>query len=341
MDRLNSRAFASGCTIDLAGVAVRVELGTERRGEAFEELLGTLELTFADPSIRVSWIETPISVPDRPSEYPHEGLDSWQEGTRAIYRHAGVTAVAEDQTIELGGDEDDLMPPFRYVFEPALTHVLARTGRFMLHAGAVARDGAALLLIGDSGQGKSTLCWAAAQDGWSLLSDDHTIVRATDGGYELIGLPKPLAVPEEVLTEPMGGAGRAPGTASTPVPGDDAGAGLAPACSDDSPSARRYGGGRVGAECSVGAAGSADRFLRSAGRRRSVAAILSARREPGSRASVGPRSRLRSGHAPQGGGWLARRRSATCRRRPVTLRHQYGTRVSGKCASIRERGGIA
>ena len=204
MDRLNSRAFASGCTIDLAGVAVRVELGTERRGEAFEELLGTLELTFADPSIRVSWIETPISVPDRPSEYPHEGLDSWQEGTRAIYRHAGVTAVAEDQTIELGGDEDDLMLPFRYVFEPALTHVLARTGRFMLHAGAVARDGAALLLIGDSGQGKSTLCWAAAQDGWSLLSDDHTIVRATDGGYELIGLPKPLAVPEEVLTEPMG-----------------------------------------------------------------------------------------------------------------------------------------
>lgn len=204
MDRLNSRAFASGCTIDLAGVAVRVELGHQRRADAFEELLGTLELTDAEPEVQVSWTDDAAVVPDRPSEYPHEGLDSWQEGTRAIYRHAGVTAVAEDQTIELGGDEEDLILPFRYVFEPALTHVLARTGRFMVHSGAVARDGVALLLIGDSGQGKSTLCWAAAENGWSLLSDDHTIVRATDDGYELIGLPKPLAVPEEVLTEPIG-----------------------------------------------------------------------------------------------------------------------------------------
>jgi hypothetical protein len=204
MDRLNSRAFASGCTVDLAGVAVRVELGSERRGDAFEELLGTLELTDDDPQIEVSWTDEPVDVPDRPSEYPHEGLDSWQEGGRAIYRHAGVTAVAEDSSIELGGDDENLLLPFRYVFEPALTHVLARTGRFMLHSGAIARDGRAMLLIADSGQGKSTLCWAAAQHGWSLLSDDHTIVRPTDDGYELIGLPKPLAVPEEVLTEDIG-----------------------------------------------------------------------------------------------------------------------------------------
>ena len=204
MDLLNSRAFASGCTVDLAGVAVRVELGSEHRGEAFEELLGTLDPSEAEPQITVTWMEEMAAVPDRASEYPHPGLDSRQEGGRAIYRHAGVTAVAEDQTIVLGGHEDDLLLPFRYVFEPALTHVLARTGRFMLHSGAVARDGQALLLIGDSGQGKSTLCWAAAENGWSLLSDDHTVVRPTDDGYELIGLPKPLAVPEEALTEDIG-----------------------------------------------------------------------------------------------------------------------------------------
>lgn len=205
MERLSSRAFASGCTVDLAGVPVRVELGSERRGEVFEELLGTLEPSDAAPQIHVTWVEAPATVPARESEYPHAGLDSWQEGARAIYRHAGVTAVAEDNAIELGGDEDPLLLPFRYVFEPALTHVLARTGRFMLHSGSVARDGQALLLIGDSGQGKSTLCWAAAQNGWSLLSDDHTIVRpAEGGGYELIGLPKPLAVPEEVLDEEIG-----------------------------------------------------------------------------------------------------------------------------------------
>jgi len=204
MERLSSRAFASGCTVDLAGVAVRVQLGSERRGEAFEELLGTLDPTDATPEVEVTWRDAPATVPSRPSEYPHEGLDSWQEENRAIYRHAGVTAVAQDQAIELGGDDEQLLLPFRYVFEPALTHVLARTGRFMLHSGAVARDGQALLLIADSGQGKSTLCWAAAQHGWSLLSDDHTIVRPSGDGFELIGLPKPLAVPEEVLDEEIG-----------------------------------------------------------------------------------------------------------------------------------------
>lgn len=204
MERRSSRAFASGCTVDLAGVPVRVELGDERRGEAFEELLGTLDPSEAEPQIEVTWRDAAATVPQRESEYPHPGLDSWQEGSQAIYQARGVTAVTEDRTIELGGDEDDLLLPFRYVFEPALTHVLARTGRFMLHSGAVARDGQALLLIADSGQGKSTLCWAAAQHGWSLLSDDHTIVRPTDEGFELIGLPKPLAVPEEVLDEEIG-----------------------------------------------------------------------------------------------------------------------------------------
>lgn len=204
MERLSSRAFASGCTVDLAGLPVRVALGTERRGEAFEELLGTLDPSDATPEVEVTWTDDAASVPDRPSEYPHPGLDSWQEGGLAIYQANGVTAVTEDNRIQLGGNEPDLLLPFRYVFEPALTHVLARTGRFMLHSGAVARDGQALLLIADSGQGKSTLSWAAAQNGWSLLSDDHTIVRPTDGGFELIGLPKPLAVPEEVLDEEIG-----------------------------------------------------------------------------------------------------------------------------------------
>jgi hypothetical protein len=191
--------------VDLAGVAVHVALGEQRRGEAFEELLGTLEPTDAAPEIEVRWVDAAAAIPDRPSEYPHPGLDWWQEGARAIYQARGVTAVAEEHSITLGGDDEALLLPFRYVFEPALTHVLARTGRYMLHSGAVARDGRALLLIADSGQGKSTLCWAAAQHGWSLLSDDHTIVRpAEGGGIELIGLPKPIAIPEEVLDEDVG-----------------------------------------------------------------------------------------------------------------------------------------
>ena len=92
MERLNSRAFASGCTVDLAGLAVRVELGNDRRGDAFEELLGTLEPSDAEPEVEVTWVDAPASVPDRPSEYPHAGLDSWQEGGAA-----GVFALTDSE----------------------------------------------------------------------------------------------------------------------------------------------------------------------------------------------------------------------------------------------------
>jgi len=41
-----------------------------------------------------------------------------------------------------------------------------------LHAACVARDGAGTLLCGDSGAGKSSLAYACARRGWTLVSDD-------------------------------------------------------------------------------------------------------------------------------------------------------------------------
>ncbi len=41
-----------------------------------------------------------------------------------------------------------------------------------LHAACVARDGAGSLLCGDSGAGKSSLAYACARRGWTLVSDD-------------------------------------------------------------------------------------------------------------------------------------------------------------------------
>ena len=49
----------------------------------------------------------------------------------------------------------------------------------MLHAAVLAKDGAALLLPGLPGSGKSTLCAYLMHNGWRLLSDEFTLIRGS------------------------------------------------------------------------------------------------------------------------------------------------------------------
>ena len=51
----------------------------------------------------------------------------------------------------------------------------------MLHASTVALDGRAVLISGPSGSGKSDLTLRLLDRGFSLVSDDQTIVRRDDG----------------------------------------------------------------------------------------------------------------------------------------------------------------
>lgn len=51
----------------------------------------------------------------------------------------------------------------------------------MLHAAVVERNGRALILPGNPGSGKSTLCAALLGRGWRLLSDEFALLRPEDG----------------------------------------------------------------------------------------------------------------------------------------------------------------
>jgi hypothetical protein len=67
---------------------------------------------------------------------------------------------------------------------PPLTFALALRGVWCLHASAVLRDGKAILLLGSSGQGKSTLAAyldGAAEGGWRRLADDIVPCTLVDG----------------------------------------------------------------------------------------------------------------------------------------------------------------
>lgn len=65
-----------------------------------------------------------------------------------------------------------------------------------LHAACVAHDGAGTLLCGDSGAGKSSLAYACARRGWTLVSDDAVHLapgpeRLGVGGSSIIHLREP------------------------------------------------------------------------------------------------------------------------------------------------------
>ena len=79
----------------------------------------------------------------------------------------------------------------------ALSPHLRRRGMFLLHAFAAAQDGRALLLVGNTGAGKTTTGMALLQAGWRLLSNDSPIV---DESARLLSYPGLLAAyPDTML----------------------------------------------------------------------------------------------------------------------------------------------
>lgn len=82
----------------------------------------------------------------------------------------------------------------------------------VLHSAVLEREGHGLIILGDSGDGKSTLCSGLALSGWRLLSDELGLVDLSDG--QLSPLARPISLKNEsietirnfstdaVLTEP-------------------------------------------------------------------------------------------------------------------------------------------
>lgn len=68
-----------------------------------------------------------------------------------------------------------------------LATLLRQRGMLVLHACAVARDGAAIAFVGDSGWGKSTLAEYFCQNGYRLINDD--VVALDVSGDDMIIVP--------------------------------------------------------------------------------------------------------------------------------------------------------
>ena len=66
-------------------------------------------------------------------------------------------------------------------------HVLLRPhGLYPLHAAALGRGGAGVLLVADSDCGKSTLAYSLVREGWSALSDDTILLSEEDEAIDAV-----------------------------------------------------------------------------------------------------------------------------------------------------------
>lgn len=120
-------------------------------------------------------------------------------------------------TVSLWTDPDREWLCTRQLLFIALTWALAHHERTVLHGALVAKDHKAVLLLGGTGQGKSTFAIAALSAGWQVHADD-LVVLSNDGTGALTGygIPKRMSI----STETQALLGSADLGDLEPVPGD-------------------------------------------------------------------------------------------------------------------------
>lgn len=163
----------------LAGAAARVSTGDDRSARLIENRFGHL-LGDVDErggpvlAIRVG----PGPTPSGPAPGVHRLVDGGvavvEAGRQAqVFRPGvGVDLLVTDA----GWDDIELTS---YPMATALASWAVASGLWPVHAAAVAFDGRGVLLVGDSGAGKSTSALACALAGAELLGDDLCIVDPT------------------------------------------------------------------------------------------------------------------------------------------------------------------
>jgi len=202
----------NGVTVDLGGVPVALRASDGMRAQAIRSELGYVPLSHDEPVAQVFYGAHSGPLPASEPDEAQGDLRLWVgDGAVVVGHRSGMTAHVCGGVAEIGGYAPDLRRAFGHVASFALAALLAEHGCFLMHAAAIGRADATVLVLGDSGDGKSTLAAGARADGWSVLSDDLVLVRCGVQGPRVTGLAQPLAVPAEALP---------PGHAASGLPTD-------------------------------------------------------------------------------------------------------------------------
>jgi len=98
----------------------------------------------------------------------------------------GVRFAIDRKGREIWGDWPDgysLEDACTYLIGPVIAFVLRLRGAVCLHASSIAIGGRAIVLVGESGAGKSTTAAAFARLGFPILSDDVAVLSGQGGRF--------------------------------------------------------------------------------------------------------------------------------------------------------------
>jgi hypothetical protein len=148
-------------------------------------------------------------VPNRAPDFRGPYGEHWDDGVTHWFRHHwGLTAEVTPPYARIGGSVTGYR---RWVMvRNSMLFVLARLvlvqGRFLLHGAAVRRDDGALLVVGPSGSGKSSLAFAAHVAGWDVCADDMVIVDPHSARPAVQGVARVPTLPADVAADVDGEA---------------------------------------------------------------------------------------------------------------------------------------
>jgi len=86
-----------------------------------------------------------------------------------------------------------------YFIQSMVLELLRGLGLYWVHGASVAADGRAALLVGESGSGKTTTALRLVEAGFSLLSEDHTLLSPERDRLGLLGFVADVAVTDETV----------------------------------------------------------------------------------------------------------------------------------------------
>jgi hypothetical protein len=186
--------------VDLADVAVGIRSDDHLLPTGIAVLVEQLPVCPRRADVVIRHVDTAPARPTRAPDHAVERLEIWVEDDGLVVGDVtGACAHLGDSLAVVGGGGPRAANGFHALFLFAVTHVLARHDRFVLHAASVAApDGGARLVLGGSGSGKSTLAAAALERGWRVLGDDMVVLRPRSSGLDVQGVPRTIAVPSDV-----------------------------------------------------------------------------------------------------------------------------------------------
>ncbi len=184
----------------VAGLLIELVANDPGDLDLLHRVLGSVPGTPSSTGDVVIEIGPSPALPDRSPDFEGPYGNHWDDGTTHWFGHSwGLSMRASADHVLLGGPASgfERWVAIRNAMLFALARIFLARNRFVLHGAGIARGSTALIIVGDSGSGKSSLAFAAQRHGWDLLGDDMVVVDPSPLPF-VQGVPRVPSIPGDL-----------------------------------------------------------------------------------------------------------------------------------------------